>query len=209
MRFTRVLAAVTVAVAVLLPTEVSAHPAPNPAPVAAADKYAAVPLSASAQLPKAPYPFVFVGGTHQQRMDVKTAISATNFDYRRIGTTVRVSWVQMDSWYLGYWDGRGILLSKDMPSRRLTREVFTSEAWHAVDTHVMTSADRTHMMRVAHGGSTDGHLWMDTGWAAALGETLMDTFRAVYSPYAPDPNAGWIHPNTPELEAALRDVLAP
>lgn len=174
---------------------------------------AAPPAASPAQAaPVAPYPFVFVGGTDRQRNDVLRAIGVTDFDYGRIGTTITVQWVaglRARTGYYGTFSSNSkITLDGALRSRR-AGQVFSAEAWHAVDIHVLTTEDRQALIAVAHGGvypPPDGHLWWETAYRDSLAETLMDSFIASYTPYR-DTGLYWTHPATPELAAELRRVL--
>lgn len=108
---------------------------------------------------------------------------------------------------LFYYSGK-IELEQTLESQpRLAKEVFLSEAAHAVDTWLLTDADRTVLARSWHPAGTDGDAWFDTGdYSTWMGEAFMGLFVDTYAPSI-TATIPFTHNPTPQAMAALRTIL--
>lgn len=172
-------------------------------------------------------------GTPAQNRLVTDALAACAFDFDRvlpgmradIGTsTIPVSWrdltaVAIDTSQVSplvrpagtlglfYYSGR-IELEQTLESNpRLAQEVFLSEAAHAVDTWLLTDADRTVLTRSWHPSGTDGDAWFDAGdYSTWMGEAFMGLFVDTFAPSI-GATIVFKHNPTPAAQATLRAVL--
>lgn len=100
----------------------------------------------------------------------------------------------------------------------LTREVFLSEAAHAVDVGTMTDAQRAAIFGIVHGGDSTAHGthgWFDERgggnyWADFVGELWMSLFLRSYAASLPRPLEGqqpWTHQVSDAMVPAVRKTL--
>jgi hypothetical protein len=90
----------------------------------------------------------------------------------------------------------------------LAREVFLSEAAHAVDVFYATDEERAAIAAAWHPAGPDEHGWFDVGeYETWMGEGLMGAFCRAFAPSIPVTLTQFVHPATPEIAAVVRRVL--
>lgn len=153
-----------------------------------------------------------VTGTTTQIDSVRAALAACTYPVaEKLPRDIPVTFADLTRYQAAglFWTDGRIEIERTLTDTQ-AQAVFLAEAWHAIDQYILTSGDRAALLTAAHDGrGPDGHTWFDNAsYYADLGETMMDTFLAAYTPYPPT-GIGWEHPVTGRLVDVLRGILSP